>query len=81
MTANTRNEQKNVTSLTFVPRSLHSTSHVCCIDQDQTTENVQPDLEAKLSAIKKCSLYISIEVPIAPNYKGVCLQSTSKPHS
>ena len=23
----------------------------------------------------------SFKVPIAPNYKGVCLQNTSKPHS
>ena len=22
-----------------------------------------------------------VKVPIAPNYKGVCLQNTSKPHS
>ena len=24
---------------------------------------------------------ITIKVPIAPNYKDVCLQNTSKPHS
>ena len=23
----------------------------------------------------------SVKVPIAPNYRGVCLQNTSKPHS
>ena len=24
---------------------------------------------------------VHIKVPVAPNYKGVCLQNTSKPHS
>ena len=23
---------------------------------------------------------VTVKVPIAPNYKGVCLQNTSKPH-
>ena len=23
----------------------------------------------------------TVKVPVAPNYKGVCLQNTSKPHS
>ena len=26
-------------------------------------------------------IYEYIKVPVAPNYEGVCLQNTSKPHS
>ena len=31
--------------------------------------------------MKFCGWTNLIKVPIAPNYKGVCLQNTSKPHS
>ena len=40
-----------------------------------------------LKALKACKIKglfgksYTIKVPIAPNYKGVCLQNTSKPHS
>ena len=34
-----------------------------------------------LNLISQMKNLSNIKVPIAPNYKGVCLQNTSKPHS